>query len=137
MLDSLSIAQSGMTVHRTFLDATADNIANINTARRTNDQAFQARRVVAAATNYQGATQFEAGTGARVAGVAFGDPVGRIVYQPENPLADAEGLVRMPDMDLGAEMTNLILAQRGYQAQTATVKSAVDAYQTAIEIGRR
>lgn len=137
MLDSLSIAQSGMTVHRTFLDATADNIANINTARRTNDQAFQARRVVAAATNYQGATQFEAGTGARVVGVAFGDPVGRIVYQPENPLADAEGLVRMPDMDLGAEMTNLILAQRGYQAQTATVKSAVDAYQTAIEIGRR
>ena len=137
MFDSLHIANSGMGVYRTFLDATADNIANMSTVRRTSEEAFRPRQVVAEATNYNGATRFEPGTGAKVAGVEFGNPIGRVVYQPDHPLADVDGNVRMPDMDLGAEMANLVLAQRGYQAQTATIKSAVDAYQTAIEIGRR
>ena len=137
MFDSLHIANTGMGVYRTFMDATADNIANINTARRTNETAFQARKVVSAATNYNGATAFEPGTGVRVVGAAFGDPVGRVVHNPGHPLADGDGNVRMPDIDLGDEMANLVLSQRAYQAQTSSVKWAVEAYQTAIEIGRR
>jgi len=137
MFDSLRIANSGMGAYRTFMDATADNIANVQTARRTDEDAFQARRVTVASTNYRGATRLEGGTGVRVVGVQFGDAQGRVVYDPQHPLADADGNVRMPEVDLGAEMANLVLAQRAYQAQTTTVKTAVEAYQTAIEIGRR
>ena len=46
------------------------------------------------------AAELFAQAGARVVGVTFGDPVGRVVYQPDNPLADADGMVRMPDLDL-------------------------------------
>lgn len=137
MFDSLRIANSGMNVYRTFLDATADNIANVNTARRTAEAAFQERKVISVATNYNGATAFEGGTGASVAGVTFGDRAGRVVHDPSHPLADADGLIRMPDMDLGDQMTHLIVSQRAYQAQTTSVKTAVDAYQSAIDIGRR
>lgn len=137
MFDSLQIANSGMNVYRTYLDASADNIANINTARPMDQDAFRARYVIAEATNYNGATAFEPGSGVRVAGVEFGNAEGRIVHDPSHPMADADGYLRMPDIDLGTEMTKMIMAQRGYQAQTASVKGAVDAYSAALEIGRR
>jgi flagellar basal-body rod protein FlgC len=71
-----------------------------------------------------------------VAGVEFGDPEGRLVHDPDNPLADADGMVRMPDIDMASQMTQLIQAQRGYQANLAVVDRARDAYLAALQIGR-
>jgi flagellar basal-body rod protein FlgC len=47
IFQSLGIAGTGLTVYRKWLDAVSDNIANINTARRTDQSAFQARYIVA------------------------------------------------------------------------------------------
>lgn len=125
------IAGSGVTVHRKWLDAIADNIANVNTARTTNEEAFRARYVVARAVDYGDGTG-----GVEVAGTLQGSAEGRLVYDPQHPLADAEGNVRMPDIDLGSQMTQLMMAQRGYQASLAVVDRAKDAYTAAIQIGR-
>jgi flagellar basal-body rod protein FlgC len=76
------------------------------------------------------------GTGAYVSGVAFGSGEGRMVYQPDHPFADAQGMVRVPDLDLSAQMTNLIIAQRAYQANVTVFERARDAYQRALEIGK-
>jgi flagellar basal-body rod protein FlgC len=125
------IAGSGVTVHRKWLDAIADNIANVNTVRSTTEEAFRARYVLARAVDYGNGTG-----GVEVAGIAQGSPEGRLVYDPQHPLADAEGNVRMPDIDLGSQMTQLMMAQRGYQASLAVVDRAKDAYTAAIQIGR-
>ena len=125
------IAGSGVTVHRKWLDAIADNIANVNTARTTNEEAFRARYVVARAVDYGDGTG-----GVEVAGTLQGSAEGRLVYDTQHPLADAEGNVRMPDIDLGSQMTQLMMAQRGYQASLAVVDRAKDAYTAAIQIGR-
>lgn len=127
---ALGIAGSGLRVHRTWLDAVSDNIANVNTARRTDQEAFRARFVVAEANAYGTAG------GVRVAGALLGNPEGRLVYQPGHPLADENGLVRMPDVDLGDQMVQLLVAQRGYQVNLAVVERARDAYQAALTIGR-
>jgi flagellar basal-body rod protein FlgC len=42
----------------------------------------------------------------------------------------------MPDIDLGSEMSQLIMAQRGFQAQAAVVKNAQDVYASALSIGK-
>ncbi|KTR50870.1 flagellar basal-body rod protein FlgC [Curtobacterium sp. HSID17257] len=117
-----------MTVHRKWLDAISDNIANVNTVRSMDDSAFQARYVE---------VQEGAGTsGAYVKGAAFGSAAGRVTYDPDNPLANAEGYVRMPDIDLGTQMADLIMAQRGYQANAAVVDRAKTAYEAALQIGK-
>jgi flagellar basal-body rod protein FlgC len=131
MFDALSVIGTGMHVHQTWMDALSDNIANINTVRRTSDPAFQARYVVAAAVE-DGAT----GAGVEVAGVALGSATGRLVFNPDHPLADARGLIRLPDIDLGEQMTDLIMAQRGYQAGTANLDRVRSTYQAAIQMGR-
>ena len=130
LFGAMNIAGSGLVLHRKWMDAVSDNIANINTVRPTSGNAFQARYVVAQADNY-GQAQ-----GVQVAGVQVGDAQGRMVFQPDHPLADAQGYVRMPDIDLSDQMAQLMMAQRGYQANLAVVERAQAAYQQAIGLGR-
>ena len=131
MFSAFDVAGSGLRTTRKWLDAVSDNIANINTATRTDEEAFRARMVVAQAEQYGGAG------GVRVAGVAFGDPAGRLVHSPGHPLADEDGMVRMPDIDLGDQMTQLMIAQRGYQANISVIERAKDAYAAALRLGQR
>ncbi|WP_298862420.1 flagellar basal body rod protein FlgC [Microbacterium sp.] len=126
--DAIGIAGTGMTLHRKWLDALSDNIANINTAVATSDAAFRERYILAQTSPDS--------PGAYVAGAAFGSAEGRLVHQPDHPLADADGYVRYPDIDLGSQMSQLIMAQRGYQASAGTVDRARNAYEAALQIGR-
>jgi flagellar basal-body rod protein FlgC len=126
--DAIGIAGSALTVHRKWLDAISDNIANVNTARPTDESAFQARYVIAQAG--------EGTSGVYVQGAAYGDAEGRLVYDPQNPLADTDGMVRMPDIDLASQMSQLIMAQRGYQANAAVVDRAKTTYEAALQIGK-
>jgi flagellar basal-body rod protein FlgC len=128
IFDAIGIAGTGLTLHRKWLDAVSDNVANVSTVTGTNEAAFQARYVVA--------TEAADGQGVQVGGIELGDAEGRLVYEPENPLADAEGYVRYPDIDMASQMTQLIMAQRGYQANAAVVDRARETYQAALQIGR-
>ena len=70
------------------------------------------------------------------AGIALGSAVGRVVSDPTNPLADAQGNVRQPDIDMSSQMTQLIIAQRAYQADAAVIDRAKATYEAALQIGR-
>ncbi|SNR42406.1 flagellar basal body rod protein FlgC [Blastococcus mobilis] len=131
IFDTLGISGSGLMVHRKWLDAVSDNISNINTVRRTDEDAFQQRFVVAQSVDYGSGSG-----GVRVARAEFGDPQGRMVYQPDHPLADEEGYVKYPDIDLGDQMTQMMIAQRGYQANLAVVERATNMYQAALQLGK-
>ncbi|GAB3568347.1 flagellar basal body rod protein FlgC [Arthrobacter alkaliphilus] len=126
--DAIGIAGTALTVHRKWLDAVSDNLANMNTATRTSGNAFQARYIEAA----EGSN----GTGVYVKSTPQGSATGRLVYQPDHPLADAQGYVRYPDIDLAEQMGALIVAQRGYQANAQVVDRARETYQAALEIGK-
>ena len=129
---AIGIAGSALGTYRKWLDAVSDNLANLNTVRSTDEAAFQARYIVAQANDAQGGDS----GGVHVAGAAFGSAEGRVVYEPNHPLADAEGNVRYPDIDMASQMTQLIMAQRGYQANASVVDRAKEMYTTALQIGR-
>ena len=92
------IAGSGLITHRKWLDAVSDNVANINDATSTDKSAFQERMVQAQAVDYGSGTG-----GVEVAGVTLGSGAGRVVHEPDNPLADKDGNVKYPDIDLFKE----------------------------------
>ncbi|MBG6178850.1 flagellar basal body rod protein FlgC [Arthrobacter sp. CAN_A1] len=126
--DAIGIAGTGLTVHRKWLDTVADNMANANTVTATDGAAFQERYVTA--------QEGQGVSGVYVAGAQFGDAEGRVVNEPGHPLADADGNVRYPDIDMSAQMGHLIMAQRGYQANAAVVDRAKATYEAALQIGR-
>ena len=131
LFDAMSIAGSGMLAHRKWLDAVSDNISNINTATSTDKSAFKERYIEAQAVDYGSGEG-----GVRVAKAEFGSGEGRVVYEPKNPLADKDGYVRYPDIDLGDQMAQLIMAQRGYQANLSVIDRATKSYQAALQLGK-
>ncbi len=126
--NAIGVAGTGVTVYRKWLDAVSDNIANMNNVSRTSEKAFQARYVIA--------QEAQDGNGAQVGGVAFGSAEGVLVHEPDNPLADNQGYVRKPDIDLGAQMAQMMMAQRAYQANLSVVDRAKDSYTAAINLGK-
>ncbi|CEA06642.1 Flagellar basal-body rod protein FlgC [Arthrobacter saudimassiliensis] len=126
--DAIGIAATGLTTHRKWLDAVSDNLANQNNASATDGTAFQARYIVA--------REGEGTSGVYVSGVEYGDPEGRMVHEPNHPLADEDGYVRYPDIDMSEQMGALIMAQRGYEANAAVVDRAKATYEAALQIGR-
>ena len=126
--NAIGVAGTGVTVYRKWLDAVSDNIANMDNVSKTSENAFQARYVVA--------QEAQDGNGAQVGGIAFGSAEGKLSYEPDNPLADSEGYVRRPDIDLGSQMAQMIMAQRAYQANLSVVDRARDSYTAAINLGK-
>ncbi|GIE90333.1 flagellar basal body rod protein FlgC [Actinoplanes regularis] len=128
IFNAIGIASTGVTVHRKWLDAVSDNLSNMNNVSRTSENAFQAR--------YVQAREAQDGNGTEVAAVRFGNPEGVVVYEPDNPLADEQGYVRKPDIDMGSQMAQMMMAQRSYQANLSVVDRARDAYTAAINLGK-
>lgn len=130
MFASFATARTGMGAYKLWLDAISDNVANMNNVTTTDQPAFQERFIVVESA--EGAAE---GTGVRVTGTLFGDPNGYVVYEPNNPLADDEGMVRRPAIDLTEQMVYMQVAQRGYQANIRTFERAREAYEAALQIG--
>ncbi len=132
IFNDFAISGSGLYTHRKWLDALSDNIANMNTVRRTDEDAFQERFVEVQSQNVNGS-----GGGVGVTAIRYGNAEGQLRHDPSNPLADENGYVRAPDMTLADQMSNMILAQRGYQASAAAIERARAAYEAALSIGVR
>ncbi len=135
ILGAIATAGSGMTLARKWMDAVGDNLSNMNNAVSPTEEAFRQRYVVARAANYESDYDGDR-NGVDVDGVRFGSGEGRLVHEPTNVLADEDGYVRYPDIDMASQMGQLIISQRSYQANAAVVDRAKTSYEAALQIGR-
>jgi flagellar basal-body rod protein FlgC len=133
MFNAIGTAGTGLSTYRTWIDVIANNIANVNTTTRTDEKAFQAQYVRAQEI---GGGMDGVGQGVEVTELPLSSPEGRMSYEPDSPLADANGYVRRPDIDMSEQMGNLIMAQRAFQANANVVDRAKEVYQAAINIGK-
>jgi flagellar basal-body rod protein FlgC len=123
----IPVAASGMEVDQTWLDSIGGNIANANDAVTPGGKVFRAQYIDA---------QESPDGGVGVAGVVLGSATGVLVSDPGNPLANRQGLVEKPAIDMGTEMVGLVAAQNEYEANAAVVSHATAAYQDALTIGQ-
>ena len=132
MFDALAISGTGMSVHQKWMDA------HLRQHRQRQHRAPHQRDRLPGPLRRRagGRGRRHRGRGVQVGGIELGSAEGRLVYDPDNPLADAKGYVRMPDIDLGEQMTTMIMAQRGYQANIANLDRVRATYQAAIQMGR-
>lgn len=130
------ISATGMAVEKLRLDVTAANIANMNTAAPTAAQAYQPLRVVARAQGLDFSQQFGQLAGAPHNVALVPQAVApRLVYEPGHPYADAKGLVAYPGVNHTAEMVNLNVALRAYEANVAAMSAARTMAARTLEIG--
>src|SRR5689334_17057373 len=112
------ISSSGMTAERFRMEVIANNIANANATRSANGGPFRRQDVVFA--EILGGNLRRGGTpdlrGVQAVEVVEDQSELPRIYMPGHPDADAEGFVRMPNVQLPIEMVNLLTAARAYEA---------------------
>ena len=108
--DISSIAGSAMAAQSVRLNTIASNLANADTAAPSEAAAYRARKPVFAAI-----MENDAGGRVQVLDVVqSADPV-RKVYEPGNPLADADGMVVYSNVNSVAEMADMMSASRAFE----------------------
>jgi len=145
LFTGIEISSSGLSAQRLRLDVISSNIANAETTRtgeldeNGNPVPYRRKNVV-----------FEVGTpfnvflkkkiaslgGVRVSRIVEDPSEPRLVYNPDHPDADAEGYVRMPNVNVLTEMVDLISATRSYEANVTTLNATKEMFLRALEIGR-
>ena len=132
---AMDIGRTGVGFAHHWIDTIAHNVANANTTTNPGDEPFRAIRPIA---QTQGGGPFaETGSGVRVGAIVREEGEAPLAHDPTNPLADEDGYVAKPLVDMGGQMVDMMIAQRGYQANLSTVKSAHEAYQAALQLGGR
>lgn len=137
LISGIDVTAGALDAQKTRLDIVAQNIANAQTTRSANGLPYQ-RQIVSFETEL---VRQAGGTGAslqsvKVAAIAPDPTPGEQVFNPQHPHADANGLVRMPNVNLSYEMVDLITASRAYEANLAVAKNARQMALKTLEIGR-
>ena len=148
MFDALNVSATGLTAERLRMDVTAENLANAQTTRGADGQPYRRKEVVLAEVQSGGfgsqlAKAIGAGSasgsqpgGVEVAGISQDQTPGKLVYDPGHPDADAEGYVRMPNVDSVAEMVDLISASRAYEANVTAMNAAKQMFSKTLDLLR-
>jgi flagellar basal-body rod protein FlgC len=117
-----NIAGSAMTAQSQRLNAVASNLANADSATSSTGQPYRAKQVVFSSVPLGGSGSGSAGV--KVAGVIEDPSPMKRVYDPKHPLADAQGFVSMPNVNVVEEMVNMISASRSYQNNADMMNTA-------------
>ncbi len=131
-LSIFEIAGSAMTAQSQRMNVTASNLANADSVAGPDGQPYRARQVVFEVAS-SGA---QAIGGVRVARVIEDPSPMRMMHDPKNPLANAEGYVTMPNVDVVEEMVNMISASRSYQANVEVLNTAKTLMLKTLTIGQ-
>lgn len=141
----MNIASSGMSAQSLRLNTVASNIANAETVSSSIDQTYRARNPVFATvfSEQQGlgggslfAEQHQAGQGVEVRGIVESEAPLQPRYQPDHPMADEEGYVYYPNVNVVEEMANMMAASRSYQTNVEIMNTAKTMLQRVLTLGQ-
>ncbi|MGZ5201923.1 MAG: flagellar basal body rod protein FlgC [Telluria sp.] len=119
LFNIFNVAGSGMSAQSQRLNTVASNMANADSATSTSGEAYRAKSVVFEAVPLE-----TGGTAVRVQQVTEDQSPFKKVYDPKHPLADKDGYVNMPNVNVVDEMVNMLSASRSYQNNVDTMNAA-------------
>jgi flagellar basal-body rod protein FlgC len=142
-MSGMNVSASGMTAQRLRMDIISQNIANVNTTRDENGNAYRRKMVVFSekdVTPFGDVLMKTAGTngnGVKVTTISEDTETEmRKVYDPSHPDADDEGYVTYPNVNTVQEMTDLIDATRSYEANVTAFNSTKSMALKGLEVGK-
>jgi flagellar basal-body rod protein FlgC len=132
------IAGSGMSAQSVRLNTVASNLANAESVSGDAKTAYRARHPVFEAVRAQlaGTGGGEPGAAVRVSGITEDTRAPEMRYQPGNPLANADGYVFAPNVNVVEEMVDMISASRAYQNNVEIMNTSKDLLLATLRLGQ-
>lgn len=130
---SFEVAFAGMSAQSQRLKVIAENIANADSTAKTPDADPYKRKVISFEDELDKASGVDVVKVSGVSQVQGG--FGRI-YEPGNPAADANGYVKMPNVNTITEMMDMREAQRSYDANLNVIDAAKSMLSRTIDLMR-
>ena len=135
LLRIFDVAGSAMAAQSMRLNITASNLANADSVSGDPRNVYRARHPVFAAQAFdQG--QGDTSTGVRMLGVVESRGAPAVRYEPNNPLADAQGRIFASSVNSVEEMANMLSASRSYQSSLAVLETSRDLILRTLSLGR-
>ncbi len=134
LFNVFKVSSSAMTAQSMRLNAVASNLANADSIVGSDGQPYRAKQVVFEAAPVAGNSALAKGV--RVREVVESAAPARMVYDPRNPAADANGYVSFSNVDPVEEMTNMISASRAYQTNVEVMNTAKSLMLRTLQIGQ-
>jgi flagellar basal-body rod protein FlgC len=137
MYKIFDIAGSGMAAQSVRMNTTASNIANANSVSSSVDQTYRARHpIFAAELSAAKQMQGDDGVGVKVLGIVESDAPLNVEYAPNHPLADENGYIYKPNVNIMEEMANMISASRSYDTNVQTADAAKQMVMRTLRLGQ-
>ena len=135
MFKVFDVAGSAMSAESLRLNITASNLANANSVSSSEGETYRARQPVFAAMLEQASGGQQANVGVQVRGIVESQAPLQQQYNPNHPMANAEGYVFLPNVNMVEEMANMISASRSYQSNIEVINTAKQLAIQTLQIG--
>ncbi len=131
---TFDVSASGMQAQRIRFNTIASNLANFESYRVSGEPFRKLEPVFEAVQTEEGLQKGYVPVIVRE--IRESDQAFRLVFDPTNPRADAEGFVRLPNVDLVKEMADMISAMRSYEANLNAFRTTREIAQRTLELWR-
>ncbi len=135
LFNIFDVAGSALNAQTLRLNTTSSNLANANSASSSIDQIYKARQPVFA-TMIRNEFSDNDSVGVQVLGIVEKQDPARAEYNPGHPLANEEGYVFMPNVNVIEEMANMISASRSYQTNVEVINTAKQMLMRTLSLGQ-
>lgn len=134
LFNVLEVAGSGMSAQMVRLNSTASNIANAETVSSNRNETYRAKHPVFSTMFYE--QMNEAVQGVKVDGIVESNLPLRQEYNPGHPMADENGNIFLPNVNVVEEMANMLSAARSYEANVEVINTSKQLILKTLSLGQ-
>lgn len=136
LFNVMNISSTGMAAENVRLNTTASNIANANSVSSSYEETYRARHPVFAAAMEQASKDQSKGVGVEVKGIVESNKPLQIEYAPGNPMADENGYIYKPNVNIVEEMANMMSASKAYETNVQVADTTKRIFRRVLQLGQ-
>lgn len=136
LFNVMSISSTGMEAESVRLNTTASNIANANSVSSSYGDTYKARHPVFAAEMQRATDDQTKGVGVQVLGVVESNKPLQIEYAPGNPMADENGYIYKPNVNVVEEMADMMSASKAYETNVQVADTTKRLFRRVLQLGQ-
>ncbi len=135
LFNVFGISGSALQAQTLRLNTTSSNMANANSVSSSTGETYRARHAVFAPMIKDFSDEKKA-VGVRVLGIVESNRPLRSEYNPNHPMADDEGYIHLPNVNMIEEMADMISASRSYQSNIEVMTTAKKMLMRTLQLGQ-